>query len=291
MFSGFKILERAIMAKAEKIDSKEVGLEIGLIIGNQLFNTEHLHYGYWTEGLPVNLMNLPKAQQNYSDFIIEQIPPSVKTILDVGCGVGKFARQLQEKGYEVDCVSPSAVFSERARALLGDKSQIFESKFEELETDKRYDLILFSESFQYIPIPKAFEKSNKLMNKPGYILICDFFETGAEGESVMGGGHKLDDFYYYIKQQSYENLKNMDITPNTAPTLDVVDQVLSNVGKPVWELVIQYLESNYRLISKFLKWKFKKKIAKINRKYFSGARNGENFSIFKSYRLLLFRAA
>jgi SAM-dependent methyltransferase len=277
------------MSKTQKIDSKEVGLEIGLIIGNRLFNTEHLHYGYWTEDLPVNLMNLPKAQQNYSDFLRSQIPPSVKTILDVGGGVGKFAWQLQQKGYQVDVVSPSSVFSERARTLLGEKSEIFDCKFEDMTTAKHYDLILFSESFQYIPIPKALEKCHQFLNKPGYILICDFFETGAEGESVMGGGHKLDEFYYHIKQQSLEILKNMDITTNTAPTLDVVDQVLSNVGKPVWELVIQYLESNYRVISKLLKWKFRKKIAKINRKYFSGARNGKNFSIFKSYRLFLYK--
>jgi SAM-dependent methyltransferase len=279
------------MAKTEKIDSKEVGLEIGLILGNRLFNTEHLHYGFWTEDLPVNLMNLPKAQQNYSDFLRSQIPPSAKAILDVGCGVGKFAWQLQKEGYQVDCVSPSSVFAERANALLGEKSEIFESKFEEMDTDKRYDLILFSESFQYISIPKALEKCHQFLNKPGYILICDFFETGAEGESVMGGGHKLDEFYYYIRQQPLDNLKNMDITSNTAPTLDVVDQVLSQAGKPVWELVIKYLESNYRIISKFLKWKFKKKIAKINRKYFSGARNGKNFSIFKSYRLLLYKTS
>jgi hypothetical protein len=69
-----------------------------------------------------------------------------------------------------------------------------------------------------------------------------------------------------------------------------VDQMMGQVGKPIWELVIRYLESNYRTIAGFLKWKYKKKIEKINRKYFSGARNGKNFSIFKTYRLMLYKS-
>ena len=35
-------------------------------------------------------------------------------------------------------------------------------------------------------------------------------------------------------------------------------------------------------------WKYNKKIEKINRKYFSGTRNADNFENFKSYRLLLY---
>jgi hypothetical protein len=106
---------------------------------------------------------------------------------------------------------------------------------------------------------------------------------------VMGGGHNLTKFYQIVEQQPFQNLKDLDITPQTAPTLDVVDQMMGQVGKPIWELVIRYLESNYRTIARFLKWKYKKKIEKINRKYFSGARNGKNFSIFKTYRLMLYR--
>ncbi len=55
------------------MDSQEIGLSIGLILGNYLLNSEQLHYGYWTEDLPVTLNNLSKAQGNYMHFIIDNI--------------------------------------------------------------------------------------------------------------------------------------------------------------------------------------------------------------------------
>ena len=279
------------MNKPQKIRSKDVGLEIGLVIEKHLFNTEHLHYGYWPDNLPVTLTNLPQAQQKYCDFLLSHIPPGVKSILDVGCGAGKFTWQLKNTGFQVDTVSPSMVFSEIVQTRLGPQSEVFQCKFEDVNTDKKYDLILFSESFQYVNMEKGFMQCKKLLNNPGFILICDFFKTGAPGECVMGGGHKWEVFQKILKEQPFHNIKDLDITAQTAPTLDMVDHVLKNVGKPVWELVIRYLENKHRIVAKFLKWKFKKKIARINRKYFSGGLNAENFSIFKSYRLMIYKTA
>lgn len=277
------------MAKVKKVDSKEVGLEIGLIIFKYFFHEEHLHYGYWTEDLPKDLAHLVQAQENYSNFLISQIPAGVTKILDVGCGVGRLASKLINLGYKVDCVLPSAILAKHAQNLLGDKSHIFECTFEELQTENRYDLILFSESFQYVNLDKALENSGKLLNEGGHLLISDFFKTEAAGESPIGGGHKLVKFYDLVSRYPFKNLKDLDITRETAPTLNLANDLLSNVGLPIWNLIINYLTSNYPYLSKFLRWKYRNKIAKINRIYFSGALNAENFATFKSYRLLLYR--
>ncbi|MBN2104269.1 methyltransferase domain-containing protein [bacterium] len=277
------------MNKQKKIDSRDIGLEIGLILGQYFFNTEHLHYGYWAGDLDINLKNLPQAQKNYCHFIISQIPEGIKTILDVGCGVGRSAFELINKGYRVDCVSPSPVLTERARMLLGEQSHIFECDFENIQTENRYDMILFSESFQYIKLEKALQNSVKLLNKDGYLLICDFFKTDAKGKSVLGGGHKLAKFYEFISQYPLIPIKDMDITKETAPNLDIINGFLSNVGFPIWKTLIHFLDTNYHFISRLIHWKYNRKIKKINRKYFSGARNARNFSIYKSYRLLLYK--
>ncbi|MFC1541063.1 class I SAM-dependent methyltransferase [Candidatus Latescibacterota bacterium] len=272
-----------------KTDTKEIGLEIGLIIGRELFNTEHLHYGYWTSDLEINLFNLSQAQKNFCDLIISQIPNETKTILDVGCGAGILALNLIESGYRVDCVSPNSVLTEYTRSLLGDKSFIFDCCFEKIETEKRYDLVLFSESFQYINLENALNNSIQLLNYNGYLLICDFFRTNVKGESALGGGHKLDKFYDLISQYPLKPIKDIDITKETAPNLDIVNKLLTNVGLPVWNIVINFLNNNYHFLSKFLQWKYRKKLAKINRKYFSGSRNAKNFALFKTYRLLLYK--
>ena len=74
-----------------KVSSKEVGLEIGLVLGRFLFNTEHLHYGYWPKELPIEPSNLKEAQDLHSKLILDAIPDGVQTNLDVGSGSGGLA--------------------------------------------------------------------------------------------------------------------------------------------------------------------------------------------------------
>ena len=45
-------------------------------------------------GEGMNAANLPKAQENHSNFIISHIPEGIETILDVGCGTGGLASEL-----------------------------------------------------------------------------------------------------------------------------------------------------------------------------------------------------
>ncbi len=143
---------------------------------------------------------------------------------------------LGDIGYRVDCVSPSSVLTEHAHNILADKSQIFECSFEKLQTEKRYDVILFSESFQYVNLEKAIQNSIKFLNDNGYLLICDFFRTDAEGKSNIGGGHELIRFYDIISQYPLKLVKDIDITKETAPNLDIVNEFLTNVGLPIWNL-------------------------------------------------------
>lgn len=277
------------MKKNKKVDSREVGLAAGLIFSRELLKTDNLHYGYWTDDLEVNLLNVPKAQENYSKFLISHIPEGTKTILDVGCGTGVLAGKLIEMGYAVDCVSPSLVLTEEARARLGNGVTIFETRYEQLKTEKMYDLVVFSESYQYVTMDEALENTVSNLNDGGHLLICDFFRTEAEGDSPMGGGHHLSRFYDLVSEFPFKSIKNIDITAMTAPTMKIANDMLMKLGMPLWKLIFYYMDSNRPLLSRFLKWKYHGKIEKINRKYFSNRKNAENFSIYKTYRLLLYK--
>ena len=81
----------------EKVSSKEVGLEIGLVISRFLYKTEHLHYGYWPDELAIIPENVGKAQDLHSKLIIDTIPEDVETILDIGSGSGGLAEKLIDK--------------------------------------------------------------------------------------------------------------------------------------------------------------------------------------------------
>ena len=82
------------MKKDKKEVSRDIGLEIGSICGKYFLKLDHLHYGYWTKDLEVDIMNVRIAQENYANFLISHIPESGKKILDVGCGTGQIAKKL-----------------------------------------------------------------------------------------------------------------------------------------------------------------------------------------------------
>ena len=277
------------MKKSKKHTSREVGLEIGSICGRYFLKLPHLHYGYWTSDLEVDITNLHIAQENYVKFLISHIPDEVKTILDVGCGTGEVAKKLFNIGHQVDCVSPSSFLAGKTRELLGERSNIFECRYEELETEKRYDLVLFCESFQYIKLERALENTTRFLNSDGYMLICDVFRKDVEGKSSQGGGHKLGKFHDLTRKYHFELIEDLDITEQTAPTVDILDDAVKKVGEPVLQSGIRFLSERYPVAFKFLMWKYRKRLKKIREKYLEGARTAADFKEYKSYRLFLYR--
>lgn len=277
------------MKHKRKVSSREVGLKIGWICGEYFLKLDHLHYGYWPDDLDVDIVNLRLAQETYVEFLISHIPGGIKTILDVGCGAGRVALKLISMGYEVDCVSPGTYLTEQARKSVGEKSHIFNCRYQDMETDKCYDMILFVESFQYISLQKALENTVRFLKPGGYMLICDIFKKDVEGEGRQKGGHGLSNFLAQVEACPFNLIEDIDVTEQTAPTMDLLNDVLINVGKPVTDSVIEFLADRYPTIYKLVSWKFREELEKVNEKYSVGSRTAEEFKKYKTYRLFLFQ--
>ncbi len=274
-----------------KVDSKEVGLVAGLNLFHFFLGTRDLHYGLWGDDLEVNIRNLPVAQERYTRFLIEHIPEGVERILDVGCGAGGVATALRARGFRVEGVSPSPLLTEAARQNAGDDFKIHEGRFEDIafDADDCFDLVLFSESFQYITLERVLDDARARLGPGGHVLICDFFKTDAPGKSVIGGGHRLDRFRAVLEASPFEVREDIDITRETAPNLDIVEQMGRELLLPTGRLIGYFLDRNYPLLARLIRWKYRKKLDKIHHKYLSGERNGANFARHKNYRLLLLR--
>ena len=273
----------------DKYDSKVVGLDAGLLIGKFFLNTEELHYGYWPDDKTATAQNFAGAQARHSQLIIDHIPDGVKRILDVGSGSGSLAQKLINLGYKVDCVVPSEFLAEKIEDKLGKNSIVHVCKFEDMEVSQSYDLVLFSESFQYVQMAQSIDKIVSMFPKNGHLLICDVFHKNVTGVSPMRGGHRLDLFENQISKSSLKQITNLDITAETAPTYDFLNQLLNEVVIPISDISGNYLNSNYPKLSKLLKWKYRKKLDKIEQVWYSGELTGENFIKFKSYRLLIYK--
>ena len=251
--------------------------------------SEDLHYGYWPNGKNASVQNFAHAQDSHSELIMDHIPEKTNYILDVGGGSGNLALKLLNKGFSVDCVIPSEFLAEQAKVKLGHKSVIHICGFEQMPTTKTYDLIIFSESFQYVKMGETLHKVEQIITPNGHLLICDFFRRDVPGKSPMGGGHSWQGFQDTISTLPLQQVTDLDISVETAPTIDLLDQFCRDVLMPISEMSGSYLQYNYPYLTALINWKLKKRIEKIRRTFLSGELNSESFKKFKTYHLLLYK--
>lgn len=278
------------MARVKKVNSQEVGLEIGLIFFKHFLKTEYLHYGLFEEGEEKDIWNLGKAQIRYAEKLFSLIPEGTKTILDVGCGSGKTAQTLTKLGYKVECVSPSKLLNKYAKGILGDEVPVHTKKFEDFESDKKFDLVMFSESFQYIPIDEAITGAKKFLKPEGHILVADFFKRDhLPTPGLLGGGHKWSEWEQKLPTYDLDQLFEQDITKETSGTLALVNGLTKEVIEPIYKLIFMLGEDRYPRLVKFVKWKWRKKFEKMENKHFTGQRNAAKFVEHKKYMMYLFK--
>jgi SAM-dependent methyltransferase len=265
---------------------QHVGLVAGFIAGKHFVGANDLHYGYWLDDIEQQVRNLPRAQEEYSRFLLSHIPTDAKRILDVGCGAGGIAAKLVERGHQVDCVSPNAFLNEQARQRLGDRARIYESKYEDFQTSETYDAIVFCESYQYVNMPKGLDLVTSQLRSGGRLVICDFFRLPLKERSPISGGHYVNEFQEIIAKYPLKLVEDIDITSRTAPTFTVIDRAFTEVLQPIWDEVGKASVATHPIWSKIGAWFFKHKIAKVKDKYFTHQRSAANFEKFKTYRLL-----
>lgn len=274
------------------LSSSEFGLALGYIIGHHFLNIRDLHYGYFPDDLPVEMQNLARAQANYTDLIIANMPKGAKTVLDVGCGVGNNARKLLDSGFQVECVSPNGFLTSVAKQMLEGRTVVHESRFQDFNTDKRYDVIMFSESLLFIrPLSLAFTKARGLLNPGGHILITDIFAIPMPDKSPIGGGHILPEFRKTIDEHGFKLATDVDMTSGIARTFDLLDRTYREAIQPAYHMILTRIADKFPLAMKFIRWKFKKKLEYYEKKHFSGRRDGTNFKKYKEYRLLVYKRA
>lgn len=276
--------------------------ELGLVLTQQILGVDDLHYGLWDDDLELKLSNLGIAQQRYTDNLIAALPspqPGPVKVLDIGCGTGHVLGQLLSRGYQADGLVPAASLAKLVRMQQakhpGKPSTLFECRFEDLpmnELAHSYDVALFSESFQYISMEASFDLLQKILKPGGKVVICDFFKTehhgdGGAGDGSFGGGHAMADFYTKIKASNFELVRDENITSRVSPNLQLVNDFLHKTIMPVGLTLNKYLSDNYPKLTWIAHKLLRKKLDRMNYKYFAGHRSKETFERYKTYHLMV----
>lgn len=208
-----------------KPDTRAIGLDVGLSFIRWLTGAENLHYGLWT-GLEVNAGNLRAAQDAYSEKLFALLPPGkALRILDIGGGAGETAAKLIARGHAVEIVVPSPFLAGRCR-VNAPAAVVHECRFEEFASEGRFDVCLFSESFQYVPLDRALGGALGFLAPGGAVVIADCFRTEAyRGRRAHGpkpgGGHGIVRFRAALAEAGLAIDSEEDITEAVAPSIDL----------------------------------------------------------------------
>jgi len=279
----------------EKIDTRAIGLDVGLSFTKWLTGAENLHYGLW-DGLDVTAGNLHTAQAAYTTKLFKLLPKGKLRVLDIGGGAGETARKLLALGHSVDIVVPSAFLASRCRENAPE-AIVHECMFEDLQLDQRFDLCLFSESFQYIPTDIALTKATGYLDKGGEIIISDCFRSeGFQRQamgSTVGGGHRIGAFREVLAGMPLKTLSEEDITASVAPSVDLEQGFFNVIGHAVTrideELGKKKRKTRWFIQRALMTVMSKRKRYRLNQRLIEKTRTAAHFSANNVYLMIKLR--
>ena len=243
------------------------GLDLELFFCTEILKLTSLHYGYWEEreklkeeGAKLTLDCLRNAQQKYTDILIEAIPNNVKSILDVGCGIGDVSRVLSKLEYDVTAISPDSNHAKYFENHLS-KLTFLQTKFEDLKIDRKFGLILMSESQNYFPTEIGFRQCTTLLLPKGYLLVSGMFrkDSGSEFTELP---NTIEDYAKTAEKHNLLLIENVDITQNILPTIDFIYESMERYVEPSVTMLNQFISSIAPVKSWFIKVFFRKQINK-----------------------------
>ena len=202
---------------------------------HDIVGLDSLHFGLWNNGHARTIDGLKVAQENYSRFLMDRIPAGASTVLDVGCGTGEMSERLAGAGYHVTALTPDSYLADGVIKRLGGNGSVFAlGKFEEFEPAQKYDLILLSESCQYMVHREFFPKASDLLADGGHLLISDYFRKS--DTPYYKTVWTESEFSERLAKSNFQVVWSDDITEQTLPTLDVARKCYSEIILPVIEL-------------------------------------------------------
>lgn len=273
-----------------KQHSKTYYNDILLKLAQKVFGLEYLHYGFFEPGIPVNLDGLKIAQQKYTEKILSSIPKDVKSILDVGCGAGGNAKAMVSAGYSVTCIDPDPFLLEKTQQATNRGVKTHVGLYENV-TDvpsESVDMVLMSESCQYINPQDGWRLHSKHVKPGGYVMAVDFFITRDIDQPYLSkSGHRLEAFIEEARKHGFELVNKEDITRQTAPTMDLYQDIIFTKVFPVCEAIFEFVRRKAAWLYKILSYFMKDKVLFLKEKY--SHQDSGTFAKYKTYLVLVFK--
>jgi len=250
---------------------------------HEVVGLDHLHYGLWN-GEPLTLEGLKIAQDRFTRNLLQWIPEGVESVLDVGCGIGSTALILAEQGYHVEGLSPDPYHQNAFSTRVGTPFHL--GRFQEFHPPRAYDLVLMSESAQYVWLDSLFPAVARA-TPGGHFLVADYFISNGARGVLAKSGHSLEEFLATAEAAGFTLTRRENITEQVTPTLDLAHSWLERYVDPCLSIIADHAERKRPWLTKPLRWLFRRQLEKA--KEMRQLVDSEMFRLHKQYLILRFK--
>jgi SAM-dependent methyltransferase len=123
----------------------------------------------------------PAYRREVAAFVREQLPPAPASILEVGCGGGELARELEAVGYDVVAIDPEAPSGPIFRAV----------KLEDFDGSAPFDAVVASLSLHHIDdLGAAVDKIAGLLDSGGLLVLSEWDRERFQGATARWYFHQ-----------------------------------------------------------------------------------------------------
>jgi SAM-dependent methyltransferase len=184
---------------------------------------DYLHYGFFqNDDEPIAV-----AQERSTRMLLERLPPPPARLLEVGIGLGTTLHRLTQLGYDATGITPDEKQVAAARGRYPN-ARIEAAPFETFRDERRFDVILFQESSQYIQSNALFAKAAGLTDR---VLVLDEFALQAvERPDAL---HPLQGFIEAAALHGFRKTEEIDLSQQAAPTVGYFMRRIARYREPL----------------------------------------------------------
>lgn len=243
--------------------AKGSSYDYGLRLYRDILKLEHLHFGLWDDSDPRTIEGVRIAQERYMQRLLDRFPDGVETVLDVGAGTGALSFAARDRGYAIEALSPCEHQAAEFAAKADGSVPFHCTRFQDFEPPRTYDLVVCSESAQYVPLESLFERVRACLGDGGHFLVCDYFRL--QPERFYRNCHVLEPFLATARANGFEVGEQEDVTEQVLPTLEVGRGVFEQYVLPVAETLADMAKREKPRLAWLAQRLAKKQLGKVSR--------------------------